>query len=63
MTNIDFTKDKIFDLLKFYTLTINKNFKAELDNYAELNELVNYIDRLIQDRVTQALSKYNIKEQ
>lgn len=63
MTNIDFTKDKIFDLLKFYTLTINKNFKAELDNYAELRELVNYIDRLIQDRVTQALSKYNIKEQ
>ena len=59
-TEEGFLKERIFSLLSNYTLEYAPKADDEaidMDCYAELEELVSYIDKLIELRIKQALTK------
>ena len=50
-------KDKIAELLKHYLLDMNESKDFDSEAYAEVDELVNNIDKLIQTRIDDALKE------
>ena len=52
-------KDKVTELLKHYLLDMNESKDFDSDSYAEVDEFVNNIDKLIKTRIDDALKECN----
>ena len=53
-------KERIAELLKHYVLDCNKGTKFDSDSYAEMNELVDSIEKLINSRVDDILKEHGL---
>lgn len=52
-------KDKIGELLKHYLLDMNESRDFDSDCYSEIDEIVDFIDNLIKNRIDEALNAYS----
>lgn len=52
-------KDKVAELLKHYLLDMNESRNFHSDCYAEVDEIVDNIDKLIKTRIDDALKEHS----
>lgn len=52
-------KDKVAEFLKHYVLDMNESKSFNSDSYAEIDEIVNNIDKLIKTRIDEALNAHS----
>lgn len=57
--NAKWIKGNIAELLKHYILDMNESKAFDEDNYSEIDEIVDKIDKLIKSRIEDAIKEHS----